>query len=739
MKIKALFSCLLLYSMLFVSGQNFNKTDFFEADMALLQNDYEKAQKTYEKLLRSEPDNPNLNFLNGLCLMNIVGRKKESIEFLKKATPFASTDYKYGSPKETNAPLEVLKYYAIASKLENNIPKAIELLNQYISLLGKDQDEIELANQLIESCYTAQKMQENPVYYTKTDLGSSLISDKSKQYPVVNHDETMLFYSVKGKYNKDDIYYSEKISGIWSEPVKITTYIGVKGECYPSSVSFDNERIYLTVKTGISSDIYYTFQKNKRWQKMIRLDKPVNGKDWDSDACESPDGRELYFVSDRKDGYGGMDIYRSEKDEKGKWEKPENLGDKINTKRNEIMPVINYDGTKLFFKSEGHENIGGYDIFYSVRTGSNEWETPVNIGYPLNTFDDDMYYMPSGNGSYAYVAMSDPAYDGNYNLYYLEILQDDPYKRYKITGQIAFQDGSTDFTSTNIEVISTETHDKIFSVVPDETDGNFSFELGKGNYMINFIAPEYNTYTHMVDFSSGYSEDYYYIYPFLEKTVPDIEEIAAAITPIEEKSEIVEPESTLIEEYESTDETAYESVVESVASETVTYDDIPDTEPVYDYENGKYTIQLMASVQRVEPDELNNSLNIEIQKGKDEYYRYVTGVYKTLTEAESAKNEIIRTKYKTAFIRYYNLEEYLNTPVRPTTYTIQVMALKREIALTAMNSLSDVKVSCGEDQIYRYTTGEYASLAAARNELKNVIQKGYKTAFIKATSDISNY
>lgn len=745
MKLKIIIGAVLFYISVPGFGQNFNKTDFFEADMELLSNNYIKAQKIYDKLVRSDPDNANLNFLNGLCLIHIPGKKKESLEFLAKAAPYASSNYKYGSPKETNAPLEVLKYYAIASKLNDDIPKAIELLNQYIPLLGKDQKEIDIANKLLQSCATAQKLQNSPVYYTKSDLGSSIISDKSKQYPVVNQDETMLLYAVSGNYSKDDIYFSEKENGTWSDPVKISTYLGVKGECFPSSISADNERVYLTVKTGLTSDIYYTYRKNKRWQKMIRLEKPVNEKGWNSDGYESPDGKYLYFASDRKGGVGAIDIYRVEMDEKGKWGKPVNLGTNINTPENDRMPVITNDGSKLYFKSEGHENMGGYDIFYSVKTGKNDWSTAVNLGYPLSTTDDDIHFMPSGNGNFAYVALSDPAFDGSYNLYHLEILEEDPYKKYEISGQVALQNGSTDFSNVTIEIISTETYEKIFDIVPNEVNGNFNFELSSGNYMLNFVKPEYNIYTHLIDLSSGYSEDTYLVYPILEKTIPDVDEsaIAAAVmadeVPIEEPPSVVEEEDIVIVEpvYKPKDETLEEHAEEYYPVKTETYEPISESQ-TYSYGTGSYTIQLMASLHKVSPDNLNNALAIEIQKGEDDYYRYVTGIYSSLEEAERAKKQLINTRCRDAFIRYYNLEDYLNRKIRPVEYTIQVMALKKEVDIATFGDL-DVKVSYGDDQIYRYTISEYASLTSARNELQTLADLGYKSAFIIATSKISNY
>ncbi len=163
MKIRGLFFGFLFLSSFVVSGQNFNKMDFFEADMAMMDGNYNAAQIIFEKLLLSEPENANLNYLNGFCLINIQSRKKESLEFLEKAAPKASADYKAGSNKEINAPLDVIKYYAMACKLNNDIPKAIELFNQYKSSLDpKKKDEIADTEERIQACYTSLKIQEEP-------------------------------------------------------------------------------------------------------------------------------------------------------------------------------------------------------------------------------------------------------------------------------------------------------------------------------------------------------------------------------------------------------------------------------------------------------------------------------------------------------------------------------------------------------------------------------------------------
>jgi len=726
-----------------LSGQSFNKNDFFEADMALVSNNFERAQRIFERLLKAEPGNANLNFLNGLCLINIPGRKKESLPYFKRAAPEASSDYKYGDPQELNAPIEVIKYFAMASKLNDDITGAIELFNQYKTLLSsKEQDEITLIDDMIESCYTALQLKGNPVFFTKHDLGNNLKSNESQLYPVVNNDETMLFYSERGKFNKDDIYFSQKINGVWTAPVKITVQLGVKSECYPSSVSFDNERLYLTVKTGVSTDIYYSVFSKNRWQKMIKMGKPVNGKGWDSQACESPDGNYLYFSSDRKGGLGNMDLYRSQKDVKGKWMKPVNLGETINTAQNELMPIVNADQSKLYFKSEGFENIGGYDIFVSEAMGDNEWSRPVNMGYPLNTTDDDIYYMPVGEGNYIYAAVENPDNNFKTEITYLEILPDDQSRNFEIAGLIILQDNADGYDDVNIEVYSTASYEAILTTQPDKQTGNYSFELGSGAYMINYVKPDYKIYTQLIDLSENPPEDVLVINAILDKEEPIVEVVPTFVETetIEEiapdiKTEAV-PEVILEEEIQAVEnpEPEYEPLPVETAEEPVEY-------PAEIKNEGRYTIQIMASLKELNLTSINEPFTIEVQKGDDRYYRYITGTYNTIADAEITLNKIIKATYNDAFIRPYKLDDYLSyvRGYSAEIYTIQLMAIKREINTSYFKGLSGIKISHGDDGFYRYTLGEFNTLQDAQQELENISANGYPNSFIKKTVNVSNY
>jgi hypothetical protein len=634
MRIFKICGCFLLISTTLL-GQNFNKTDFYEADMALLSGDYVSAQTIYTRLLKSEPENANLNFLNGLCLLNIQGRKKESYAYLKKAVPSANVDYKYGDPKETNAPIEVIKYYAMACKLNNEIPTAINLLNQYKSLLNpKEKEEFELTDALIESCYYAQKMQSNPVY-CKSNPVESFTTEESELYPVVSNDETMLFYSVRGKYGKDDIFFAKKVNGAWTSPEKITTVLGVKSECYPSSISADNQRLYLTVKIGVSTDIYYSEYSNNRWQKMIKMDKPVNGNSWDSQASESSDGRFLYFSSDRKGGYGEMDLYFSEKNEKGAWKKPINLGEIINTRYNELMPLLRNNDTRLYFKSEGHDNMGGYDIFYSDRSGISDWSPPVNLGYPLNTTDDDIYFIPMNDVNFAYAARLNPD-NGEFNLYHIEIFSETHTRQYIVSGQIMLPDQLTDFSDVSIEVYSTTTYQKILTLQPEAYTGKYQFEIKNGNYMINFNKPGYELYTHLIDLPVDLDETHVIINPSLKSLAPPVTMFVPE-SQTEEEPVPVQPENK-----NQPDKTV---VTPTIVEYTNEYTQL-------DQADGIYTIQIMALKNPTDISKLQKHLpDIRVSYGDDGFYRYTTGTFNTLYKARDGLKSVLDKGYKGAFVK----------------------------------------------------------------------------------------
>jgi len=159
------------------------------------------------------------------------------------------------------------------------------------------------------------------------------------------------------------------------------------------------------------------------------LSDKINSESFEMHASTTKDGNILYFTSNRDGGYGGFDIYKSFKDENGEWSEPENLGSTINTAFDEATPFITENREKLYFSSKGHKNMGGYDIFYSERN-NNTWSKPVNMGYPINTTDNDKFFFPLKNGKIAYYPKIKPDNYGKTDIYKLEL-----YKRENIPAQ----------------------------------------------------------------------------------------------------------------------------------------------------------------------------------------------------------------------------------------------------------------------------------------------------------------
>ena len=178
----------------------------------------------------------------------------------------------------------------------------------------------------------------------------------------------------------------------------------VDQDLFPTSISKDGKTLYLYSSADYDGIIYTSKFENGTWSPLVKLNDNINTKYWESHATISHDDKKLYFTSNRKGTYGGLDIYVSKRDSTGDWGPAVNLGPVINTPYNEESPFLTSDDKTLFFSSRGHFNMGGYDIFYSTLLDNGEWSVPLNVGYPLNTTDDDVFFNPKNEGYEGYIA-----------------------------------------------------------------------------------------------------------------------------------------------------------------------------------------------------------------------------------------------------------------------------------------------------------------------------------------------
>jgi outer membrane protein OmpA-like peptidoglycan-associated protein/tetratricopeptide (TPR) repeat protein len=400
------------------------KEYFMDAEYFFAQEEYPDALSDYLEVYNNGySDNANINYRIGICYLNIPGQKEKAINYLLEALKSVSPKYRESTLKQTYAPIDAHLYLGNAYRVNNQLSKAIESYNTYKELTGQS-GEIKYADQQIAACNNAIRFMDNPIQLRMTNLGDSVNGSSSNFKAVISGNGlTMAFMNELPFY--EAVYISRYTGDGWAAPVNITPQIQSDGDQYVSSITFDGTRLYLTREDAFNSDIYTTDFQNGKWTKSQPITGPeINTKYWESHASISSNGKTLYFTSNRKDGFGEMDIYKSVLLPNGQWGSPVNLGKGINTVLNEDTPFITENDSILYFSSQGHENMGGYDIFRCRLDASGRWSAPENLRYPLNTTDDDLFYYPWHDARIVYASLIRPDGLGKEDIYAIQPTDD---------------------------------------------------------------------------------------------------------------------------------------------------------------------------------------------------------------------------------------------------------------------------------------------------------------------------
>lgn len=368
-----------------------------ESEYFLMNEDYTDALPGYLKLIEKLPDNSNIAYRTGVCYLNIPGKKNLSLGYLEAAVRKMSSRHKDGTITQVAAPYDALYQLGLAYRVNYQFDKARESFRKYLeTLFPGDTENIAFINHEIATCDNASRFIEKPADFIIENMGEIINNDKNNFSPVISGDEKSFIFMTKLPFY-NAVMFSRKVSGKWTEPVNITPDLQTDKGIYVSSLSSDGKTLYLSQDDNFNSDLLTSTYDGTKWSKAVKLNSNINTKYWESQGCISDDGNYLYFSSDRPGGFGGLDIYVSKR-ENGEWGAAANLGHEINTTFNEDRPSLTGKGQVLFFASQGHDNMGGYDIFRSEKLSSGIWKKPENPGYPFNTTDDNIFFTPSENG-----------------------------------------------------------------------------------------------------------------------------------------------------------------------------------------------------------------------------------------------------------------------------------------------------------------------------------------------------
>lgn len=346
--------------------------------------------------------------------------------------------------------------------------------------------------------YAAKNTNKNYVFAPK-NMGDSINSPESEYFPSMTIDGNEFVFTRNLKGRNEDFFYSHKKPDGWDKARPVEGDVNTEQNEGAQNISQDGQWLVFTGcnrRDGFGGcDIYISYLTNVGWSEAINLGGTVNSDQWDSQPCLSPDKRDLYFSSRRFGGVGGSDLYVCHIQPNGRWSEPENLGPEINTKGDEVSPFIHADNQTLYFSSNGLQGYGGMDLFYSRKGPGGTWSKPVNMGYPVNTIEDEATLFIGADAKTAYYTSDRAEGHGGLDIYSFELREDvRPKKTLWVKGKV-FDKKTTRGLPSAVELTDLASNELITKVQTDET-GNYLITLPVGkDYAFNVNRKGYLFYS----------------------------------------------------------------------------------------------------------------------------------------------------------------------------------------------------------------------------------------------------
>jgi tetratricopeptide (TPR) repeat protein len=467
---------------LLVQGQSSNytkeqKNNFLDADSYYIYGDYRTAARIFKLIENADPNFAEVYYKIGYSFFELK-KYKEAIPYLEKGIPY-----------DFEAIYYLTEIYLRQEKMEEALEN-LELYESYWDDLISKHSEADV-KRLKDKIETAQKMMKTPEKVKIINLGASINSEAHEYVPLIDGDESKLIFTTKrlsdiNGYNADglpfeDVYVSyREINGSWKNAVEVPGAINTESNDACVGLSADGAKMFVFKPNEnlYAGDIYESSLKDEKWTTPILLDDHINNyTSTESSATVSLDGNVIYFSSNREGGYGGFDIYRVVKLPNGQWSWAKNLGPTINTVKDDDAPFLHPDGVSLYFSSQGHENMGGFDIFLSKKNDKEQWESPKNLGYPINTTSDDVHFVISANEQHGYYSSEKKSGFGGQDIYQIDYLEKE-LRQSIIRGFVKRQDKES--LKSEISLINNSTGELEGIYKSKEEDGGFVFIVNPG-------------------------------------------------------------------------------------------------------------------------------------------------------------------------------------------------------------------------------------------------------------------
>lgn len=469
---------------------------YYEASDFLFKEEYHKALPILLEMEKMDDKNWNTLSAVGYCYLQSTYQKAEAIPYFEKVLEDyknLNVAYRTNDHKEKKAPVETIHWLGKAYHFNYQFDEALEKYNEYKDLLDPDNEEM-LADVKLDIRITRNAMsyKSHPVDIKLNGL-DVLNTEYAEYRPKINGDETEIYFTSRRPQNAtsptddeglyfEDIYLSTKKNGKWTTPVRLGAPINTESHDACLYISPDGQSmiIYRTdAETNNEGGIYQTHLENGQWVEPTLMIAEVNSEYWETDANISADGNTLFYTSDKPGGEGGRDIWQMKKLPTGEWAKVQNLGYPVNSALDEEAPYLHPDGKTLYFSSKSHSTMGGFDVYSStLNEEDGTWGAPVNLGYPINTTGDDVFYFPTNDGKRAYFSSFRQGGKGQQDIYMMDIPSYDLKTLAVYKGLAKYTTGEV--IKDLIIDITKESNEEQGTYRPNNVNGKFLFILQPG-------------------------------------------------------------------------------------------------------------------------------------------------------------------------------------------------------------------------------------------------------------------
>ncbi|MFT7155377.1 MAG: hypothetical protein ACI8Q1_000378 [Parvicella sp.] len=457
---------------------------------------FEDALEEYLMLIEEEPDDIEFNYNIAICYLNTNIDKSNAIPYLEKMVEV---------PKINADAFYLLgRAYHFGYRFDD----AIEMYQKFIAtgkgnLLNQDNTPEQIAY-----CENAKELMKFPLNVRFQNLGKNVNSIYSDYYPFVPSDESYLIFN-SNRVNQDvpayengsfppSVFMSAVKNGTFGVSQKIKLDVEADRKEIVGLNSAGTKAIYYIEEKFENGNIYESEVKDGALVNPKMLSDNVNSKYVEIAACVTSNDQKLYFASSRPGGYGGVDLYLCQRLPNGDWSTPQNLGATINTESDEDFPNISPDGKTLYFSSKGHAGMGGYDIYKAAwNAEKRKFGQVQNMGYPINTPEDNMNFRVSESGKYGYISAVRSEGLGDLDVYRVDFQDIEP-KYTVITGTVS-NDKNVKFEDVFIQVADAETDEVFGDYIPNPKTNRYVIILPPGNYNMFVGASGYDEQFEILD------------------------------------------------------------------------------------------------------------------------------------------------------------------------------------------------------------------------------------------------